>query len=117
MALITVEGIKVFAYHGHLPEEAVLGGHFLVNTFVESDTEEVENSDNLNDTVDYVKIISIVHEQMEIRSNMIEHAARRIANSILQLDRVREVTIELEKLLPPIHANFGKISVTLKVKN
>ena len=28
MGLITVEGIRVFAYHGHLPEEAILGGTF-----------------------------------------------------------------------------------------
>ena len=34
MGLITVEGIRVFAYHGHLPEEAILGGHFIVNVWV-----------------------------------------------------------------------------------
>ena len=47
MGLITVEGIRVFAYHGHLPEEAVLGGHFIVNVCVEADTEEVEKTDGL----------------------------------------------------------------------
>ena len=57
MGLITVEGIRVFAYHGHLPEEAVLGGHFIVNVWITTDTSEVEKSDDLNDTVDYVKII------------------------------------------------------------
>ena len=36
-------------------------------------------SDDLEDTVDYVKLISIVEEQMAIRSNMIEHVAARIA--------------------------------------
>ena len=30
MGIISVEGIRVYAYHGHLPEEAVLGGHFIV---------------------------------------------------------------------------------------
>ena len=47
MGLITVEGIRVFAYHGHLPEEAVLGGHFIVNVWVEADTVEVEKIDDL----------------------------------------------------------------------
>ena len=42
MGLITVQGIRVFAHHGHLPEEAVLGGHFIVNVWVEADTTEVE---------------------------------------------------------------------------
>ena len=60
MGLITVEGIRIFAYHGHLPEEAKLGGHFIVNVWVTVDTSEVEKTDDLNHTVDYVKIIEIV---------------------------------------------------------
>ena len=80
MGLITVEGIRVFAFHGHLPEEAILGGHFIVNVWVTADTSEVETSDDLNDTVDYVKIIEIVKEQMSIRADMIEVPAKRIVD-------------------------------------
>ena len=112
MGLIAVEGIRVFAYHGHLPEEAVLGGHFIVNVWVEADTVEVEKTDDLKHTVDYVKIIAIVKEQMAIRSNMIEHPAKRIVDAILPLNKVKKVTVELEKVLPPIDATFDKISVT-----
>ena len=117
MGLITVEGIRVFAYHGHLPEEAVLGGHFIVNVWVEADTVEVEKTDDLNHTVDYVKIIAIVKEKMAIRSNMIEHPARRIVDAILLLNKVKKVTVELEKVLPPIDAAFDKISVTAEGEN
>ena len=62
MGVITIEGIKVYAYHGHLPEEAILGGHFIVNVCVTADTSLVEESDDLTDTVDYVKIINIVKQ-------------------------------------------------------
>ena len=117
MGLITVEGIRVFAYHGHLPEEAVLGGHFIVNVWVEADTVEVEKTDDLNHTVDYVKIIEIVKEQMAIRSNMIEHPAKRIVDAILPLHKVQKVTVEVEKIQPPIDASFDKISVTTDGKN
>ena len=117
MGLITVEGIRVFAYHGHLPEEAVLGGHFIVNVWVESDTFEVEKTDDLKHTVDYVKIIAIVKEQMAIRSNMIEHPAKRIVDAILPLNKVKKVTVEIEKVLPPIDATFDKISVTSEGEN
>ena len=117
MGLITVEGIRVFAYHGHLPEEAILGGHFIVNVWVEADTVEVEKTDDLNHTVDYVKIIEIVKEQMAIRSNMIEHPAKRIVDAILPLNKVQKVTVELEKVLPPIDATFDKISVTSEGEN
>ena len=63
MGVIIVEGIKVFAYHGHLPEEAKLGGHFIVNVSVTVDTSLVEKTDDLNDTVNYVRIIDIVKEK------------------------------------------------------
>tara|TARA_B100000767_G_scaffold174966_1_gene163580 strand:+ start:345 stop:698 length:354 start_codon:yes stop_codon:yes gene_type:complete len=117
MGLITVKGIRIFAYHGHLPEEAKLGGHFIVNVWVEADTAKVEISDNLNDTIDYVEIIQIVKQQMAIRSNMIEQPARRIVNAILPLNYVQNVKVELEKIQPPINASFDKISVILKGKN
>jgi len=114
MGLIKVEGIKLYAYHGHLPEEAILGGHFLINVYVNTDTTLVEKSDELEDTVDYVKIIDVVKEQMLIRSNMIEHPAARIADNILLLKHVIDVKVEVEKLNVPINANFSKISATIK---
>jgi len=117
MGLITVEGIRVFAYHGHLPEEAVLGGHFIVNVWVTADTSEVEKTDDLNDTVDYVRIIEIVKEQMAIRANMIEVPAKRIVNAILPLHKVQKVKVEVEKIQPPIDATFDKISVTTEGEN
>ncbi len=117
MGLITVEGIRVFAHHGHLPEEAVLGGHFIVNILVEADTTEVEKTDDLNDTVDYIKIIAIVKDQMAIRADMIEVPAKRIVDAILTLNKVRKVSVEVEKVLPPIDASFDKISVTTEGSN
>ncbi len=117
MGLITVEGIRVFAYHGHLPEEAVLGGHFIVNVWVEADTSEVEKTDRLNDTVDYVRIIEIVKEQMAIRAKMIEVPAKRIVYAILPLNKVQKVKVQVEKIQPPIDATFDKISVTTEGEN
>ena len=117
MGLITVEGIRVFAHHGHLPEEAVLGGHFIVNVWVEADTTEVEKTDDLNDTVDYVKIIEIVKDQMAIRADMIEVPAKRIVDAILPLNKVQKVTVEVGKIQPPIDATFDKISVTTEGSN
>ena len=117
MGLITVEGIRVFAYHGHLPEEAKLGGHFIINVWVTADTSEVEKKDNLKHTIDYVRIITIVKEQMAIRSEMIEHSARRVVDAILGLRKVKKVKVEVEKKAPPVDAIFDKVSVTSKGEN
>ena len=117
MALISVEGIRIFAYHGHLPEEKKLGGHFIVNVWVEADTSEVEKTDDLNHTADYVKIIDIAKDQMAIRSDMIEVPTKRIVDAILPLNKVKKVTVEVEKVQPPIDASFDKISVTYQGEN
>ena len=117
MGLITLEGIRVFAFHGHLPEEKKLGGHFIVNAWIEADTSEVEKTDDLNNTVDYVKIIAIVKEKMAIRSDMIEVPTRKIVDAILSLNKVQKIKVELEKTQPPIDATFDKISVTATGEN
>ena len=117
MALITIEGIRLYAYHGHLPEEAKLGGHFIINVWVTIDASKVQKTDDLSDTVDYVKIIAVVKEQMAIRSNMIERSAKRIVDAILPLNKVQKVKVEVEKIAPPIDATFDKISVTTKGEN
>jgi dihydroneopterin aldolase len=43
---------------------------------------------------------------------MIEHPAKRIVDAILILNKVKKVTVEVEKIQPPIDATFDKISVT-----
>ena len=77
----------------------------------------MEKTDSLQDTVDYVKIIDIVHEKMAIRANMIEVPAKKIVNAILSLKKVQEVKVEVEKIQPPINATFDKISVLAEGKN
>ena len=117
MILIKVLGIKVFAHHGHLPEEAVLGGQFIINVWVNVNSCTVEATDDLQDTVDYVQIIEIVRQQMKKRANMIEVPAKRIVNAILMLDKVENVKVEVEKVQPPVNASFEKISVTIEGNN
>ena len=51
---------------------------------------------------------------MAIRSDMIEHPAKRIVDAILPLNKVQKVKVEVEKIQPPIDAFFDKISVTIK---
>ena len=117
MSIIKINGIKNYAFHGHLPEEAVLGGQFVTSIQITLDTRKVEKTDELNDTIDYVQVISIVNDQMKIRSKMIEHVARRIVDKILELEKVESVRVELEKVQPPVDAVFSKISVVSEGKN
>lgn len=78
MGLIEVKGIRVFAFHGCLPEEARIGGHYRVDVEVQGDFGRAERSDELQDTVDYGRVTAIVCDQMAVRSHLIEHAAARV---------------------------------------
>ncbi len=82
MGLIEVNGIRVFAYHGCLPEEARIGGHYRVDVAVEGDFAQAEASDGLHDTVDYGRVTTLVKEQMAVRSKLIEHVGRRILDAL-----------------------------------
>jgi|SRR5690606_35542857 dihydroneopterin aldolase len=105
MGVMHVNGIRVFAYHGCLPEEARIGGHFRVDVRVEGDLSKAERSDDLAHAVDYGRVAAIVREQMAIRSNLIEHVARRILDALVQAwssDLRWQVRVVKEH--PPIHA-------------
>ena len=63
---IEVNGIKLYAFHGCLPEEGRIGGHYLVDVSLQTDFSEAVISDELIKTVDYVDINKIVKEEMAI---------------------------------------------------
>jgi dihydroneopterin aldolase len=67
MGTININGIKIYAYHGCLEEEAIIGGNYIVDVKVETDFEEAAAKDDLTKTVDYVKVNEIVRREMGIR--------------------------------------------------
>ena len=64
---VEVNGIKIYAFHGCLPEEAKIGNNYIVDVSVTTDFTNATVSDELKDTVDYVAISSIVVKEMKVR--------------------------------------------------
>ena len=114
MGLIRLSGIEVYAYHGCLEEEAKIGGHYVVNVSAEADLSDSEASDNLSDTIDYGRVTELVQQEMAIRSNLIEHVARRILDSLKNEWASAIWEVELVKLRPPINGNVEQVSYTLR---
>ena len=114
MGIILVEGIKVYAYHGCMEEEAVIGGNYIVDVNIETDFEKAALTDDLNETVNYAIVSDIVKEQMAIRSKLIEHVAKRIFDSLLKkLSRIKKVQVKVAKLNPPVKGGVDKVSVVV----
>ena len=112
---IEVKGIKVYAFHGCLKEESLIGGNYIVDLFVDTDFSASFISDELSDTVDYVELNRIVETEMAIRSKLIEHVAKRISDTILKTDkRVSRVGVSVRKLLPPINGDVEEVVVKIE---
>ncbi|MBX2973082.1 MAG: dihydroneopterin aldolase [Flavobacteriales bacterium] len=115
MGLIEVHGIRVFAYHGCLEEEARIGGQYVVDVSVEGDFSEAERTDALTRTVDYGRVAAIVREQMAVRSRLIEHAAARImARLKAEWPDGLRWRVRLVKERPPIHGDVDRAVYTVE---
>jgi dihydroneopterin aldolase len=110
---IEVNGLRLYARHGVLPQEQKVGNLFEVSVRV--DYPFSLDSDNLNDTLSYVEIINLVNAEMEIPSKLLEHVAGRIYHALI--GRWQEIAggkISIRKLTPPISAEVSSVGVTLE---
>ena len=109
---IILEDIKIYAYHGVLQEEAIIGNHYVVNLEVHSDLEKASQSDHLDDTINYAEINEIVHQEMAIRSQLLEHVIGRIINKIEnQFPKITFIKIKLTKTIPPMPGEMKGVSL------
>ena len=112
---IEVNGIKLYAFHGCLPEEGRIGGHYLVDVSLQTDFSEAAISDELIKTVDYVDINKIVKEEMAIRSKLIEHVGQRIFDRIKkEIKNVDKLSIKVIKICPPINGDVENVAIIIE---
>lgn len=116
MARISIEEMKFFAHHGCFKEEAMTGTHFIVSLSFDVDTSKAQNSDKLEDTSDYQAIYHVVKDEMKIRSNLLEHVARRVLKSLAsKFPETSNAEVKISKMNPPLGGGVvGNVSVTLK---
>ena len=117
MSTIQLKNIKIYAFHGCLPEEEKIGSDYLVNLSVKANLDKASKSDELTDTVDYVLLQKIVAEQMAVRSKLLEHVGKRIVDKILlEISQVNYIKIMVAKGNPPIDGDVAVVSVTVTQK-
>lgn len=112
---IEVTGIRLYAFHGCLEEEARIGGNYIVDISLETDFTEASQKDELALTIDYVLVNKIVTEEMAIRSKLIEHVGQRIWTKILnEIAGICYLKIKIRKLFPPINGNVDEVSICIE---
>jgi len=115
MGLISISGMEFFAYHGCFAEEQIIGNKFIVDLEFISNTENAELSDDLSKTVNYQAVYGIVKAEMEIKSKLLEHIAKRIIDSVYEnFPLIESMKITISKLNPPVGGKVDRVSVSLK---
>lgn len=117
MGTIKVENIRTYSYHGCLEEEAKIGSDYRVDVEIKADLSTSSKTDKLADTVDYVHLNLIVKEEMDIRSELLEHVAKRILDRILEeIPMVIKVKTAVSKINPPIGGDVEQVTIVLTKK-
>ena len=115
MGFVKVENIRVFAHHGCLHEETIIGSNYRVDLKIEADLKKSAVSDKLKDTVDYVVLNAIVVREMKKPSKLLEAVAVRIINTVFKAcPLVQWASIEIAKINPPLGGDVEKVAVVLE---
>lgn len=115
MDRIIVKGLRLFAYHGVNEEEKQNGQDFVIDLTAELDLSNPCETDSLDDTVSYAKIIKTVRRVFTAEKyDLIEKCAGVIADAVLaEYPELTAVTVKVMKPDAPISADFGYVAVEI----
>ena len=116
-ATVKVENLKIYAFHGCMQEEKVIGSDYVVNIEAEWFVGNDAFNDKISDTIDYVDLARIAKMEMLTRSKLLEAVVKRIINrSFEEIDVLTKISVTVSKLNPPINADVEAVSVTMEEK-
>lgn len=114
MTTIALEGIHLHGYHGFYEEEQMVGNDFIIDVYIDANTETAAKEDDLFSTVNYEMVYHICLAEMKKQSKLIETVAQRIVNRINeQFEKIGGVKVRIRKLNPPVGGKVDSASVTI----
>lgn len=112
---ILIENLKIFAFHGVLPEEKILGTYYILNVEIHADLWKAAESDDLKDTINYAEINDILHDEMAFPSQLLEHVIGRIIHNLkLKFPQISFIKVKLTKTNPPMKGEMEGVSVQMQ---
>jgi len=117
---VALNDVKCFSFHGYYPEEQLTGTEFLVSvevTFYPSgDTEDLQR------TVNYEVLNTIIGEEMASTKQLLETVVRQILDRVLSsFPFVLTAVAGIKKMHPPmpgeINHSFVQLSYSSEKKN
>lgn len=98
MDKIFIKDLEIFPRIGATRRERAKPQRITVDITIEADLSEASRSDSLQDTIDYNTIIQLVRETAAGGEYcLIERLAGAVADTLLELDRVRSLIVSVRK--------------------
>jgi dihydroneopterin aldolase len=117
-SIIFINRLRLYAFHGVMPQERRVGGWFVVTLRVHYDISQAFTSDDVAHTVNYAQLCQIVESEMSKPSNLLEHVAGRVADAVFgQFPEVSELELSITKENPPMGANCDGAGVEVHLIN
>ena len=118
MDKIYIKDLEIFAFHGAIPEEKVLGQKFVLSFELDVDLRQAGKTDDLTKTVHYGELAQKVEEEFTKTSyDLIEKAAEEICEFVLlNYPLVKKVKLLLVKPWAPTRKHIEHVAVELERK-
>ena len=115
---ICVRHLRLYAYHGVLPQEQRVGGEYDVDLRVHYIITRAMESDDVADTINYAELCQIVKREMAVPSKLLEHVAGRIGRAVFEaFPEATALELSLTKINPPMGADCNGAGVELYLIN
>lgn len=116
LAVISLEGLEFFAYHGFYAEEQKIGNKYSVDVSIFADLSDFQE-DNLDQTINYELVYRLVETVMQEPTKLLEDIALKISHAILSTFVLcQKVRVNVAKHNPPIGGicQQAKVSILLE---
>ena len=112
---VSIDDIRIFAFHGLYPEERILGNWYTLDVLVESESQP-NFTDDIANTIDYSKIYTICKQVMAKPVDLLETVAETIAQKIrAELSQEVAVMVQISKENPPMGVSAGRSTVVYRL--
>jgi 7,8-dihydroneopterin aldolase/epimerase/oxygenase len=116
MLTIHLKELHFFAYHGVYEGEEKVGSDYELHLNVIYEERKIK-FDSLKNVLNYAELYEIVRKRMTVPTPLLEELAESIIRKIRhEYSFVKEISISIFKLQPPIENFQGKVGVTLQKK-
>lgn len=113
MFTINLHNLIFHSFHGVYDEERILGNTFEVNVSIAFVAHQQVTS--LEETINYVSVYEIIKQRMSQTTPLLETLAQELTQKIYDFDnRIKTISVSVEKKNPPISNMEGSVSVTYK---